>query len=160
MNSVSIGDQMYGWARDLFPICPSLRMSVTRYSARRAAPCGKSTAPSGVMGVIIAVTIWPNGALVVVIPERYPQPGARSSRLTAQRREIPPGRKQSAMGSQVARSGPEKLLGLLDAFSHAPGSGRGRAVQRARARREHDQPCAQTPPQPVNRVPVQSASQR
>src|ERR1700691_5000859 len=34
------------------------------------------------MGVIIAVTICPNGALVVVIPERYPQPGAQSSRHT------------------------------------------------------------------------------
>src|SRR5580658_633016 len=49
------------------------------------------------MGVIIAVTIRPNGgvwggrppwlvlngALVVVIPERYPQPGAPSSRHAA-----------------------------------------------------------------------------
>src|SRR5215470_13563342 len=49
------------------------------------------------MGVIIAVTICPNGgvwggrppglalygAAFVVIPERYPQEGARSSRLTA-----------------------------------------------------------------------------
>src|ERR1700728_2073125 len=35
------------------------------------------------MGVIIAVTIWPNGAVIVVIPERYPQPGAPSSRHAA-----------------------------------------------------------------------------
>src|ERR1044071_3863772 len=35
------------------------------------------------MGVIIAVTMWPKGAEVVVIPERYPLQGARSSRLTA-----------------------------------------------------------------------------
>src|SRR5689334_19135940 len=35
------------------------------------------------MGVIIAVIIWPNGAEFVVIPERYPQEGAQSSRLTA-----------------------------------------------------------------------------
>src|ERR1700730_1689140 len=34
------------------------------------------------MGVIIAVIIWPNGAGFVVIPERYPQEGAQSSRLT------------------------------------------------------------------------------
>src|ERR1700741_303890 len=39
--------------------------------------------PPGVMGVIIAVIIWPNGAGFVVIPERYPLQGARSSRLTA-----------------------------------------------------------------------------
>src|SRR5260370_38170559 len=34
------------------------------------------------MGVIIAVIIWPNGAVIVVIPERYPQQGAQSSRHT------------------------------------------------------------------------------
>src|ERR1700722_17047074 len=34
------------------------------------------------MGVIIAVIIGPNGAWIVVIRERYPQPGAKSSRLT------------------------------------------------------------------------------
>src|SRR3954447_23515 len=34
------------------------------------------------MGVIIAVTIWPKGAGFVVIPERYPLPGALSRRLT------------------------------------------------------------------------------
>jgi hypothetical protein len=34
------------------------------------------------MGVIIAVTIEPNGAEFVVIPERYPLQGARSRRLT------------------------------------------------------------------------------
>src|SRR5579863_3012255 len=109
-------------------------MLVTRYSARRAAP-SKSMAPSGVMGVIIAVTMRPNGALVVVIPERYPQPGARSRRLTA----------------WPARN-PARL--------EAQGSGRGRTVRHARASRKYDQPCAQTPAKLVNRVPAQYASQR
>src|SRR5579863_8891992 len=41
------------------------------------------------MGVIIAVIIWPNGARLVVIPERYPQPGAQSRRLTDPRARNP-----------------------------------------------------------------------
>src|SRR5438477_6598717 len=41
------------------------------------------------MGVIIAVTIEPNGAGFVVIPERYPLQGARSSRLTVARTRNP-----------------------------------------------------------------------
>src|ERR1700678_1842006 len=40
------------------------------------------------MGVTIAVIISPNGAWIV-IAERYPQPGARSSRLTALRTRNP-----------------------------------------------------------------------
>src|SRR5215469_841030 len=42
-------------------IRPSLRMSSTRYVARRAAPSA-SSAPSAVIGVIIAVSIRPKGA--------------------------------------------------------------------------------------------------
>src|ERR1700693_5887934 len=67
------------------------------------------------MGVIIAVTIWPNGAAFVVIPERYPQPGAQSRRLTAPPARNPATAEDGGMGSQVAPSVPKKLLGLLDA---------------------------------------------
>jgi len=70
------------------------------------------------MGVIIAVTIWPNGAAFVVIPERYPHQGAQSSRLTVPPARNPATLEDGGMGSQVARSVPEKLLGLLNAFSH------------------------------------------
>src|SRR5580704_10219095 len=70
------------------------------------------------MGVIIAVTIWPNGAAFVVIPERYPQPGAQSRRLTAPPARNPATAEDGGVGSQAGRSVPEELLGLLDAFSH------------------------------------------
>ncbi len=90
------------------------------------------------MGVIIAVIIWPNGAEFVVIPERYPLQGAQSSRLTV----------------ATARN-PATLEGGIRL-----GSGRGRGVRRVRATRKYDQPLAQTPAQLVNRVQVQSASQR
>src|ERR1700693_2986910 len=70
------------------------------------------------MGVIIAVTIWPNGTAFVVIPERYPQPGAQSRRLTARPARNPATAEDGGVGSQAGRSAPATLLGLLDAFSY------------------------------------------
>lgn len=89
------------------------------------------------MGVIIAVTMEPNGAEFVVIPERYPLQGAQSSRLTV-----------------ATTRNPATLEGIR------LGSGWGRGVRRIRATRKYDQPLAQMPAQLVNGVQVQSASQR
>jgi len=49
--------------------------------------------------VIIAVIIWPKGAAGVVIPERYPQRGAQSSRLTVAPLRNPATRGGIAVGS-------------------------------------------------------------
>src|SRR5689334_9201665 len=99
------------------------------------------------MGVIIAVIIWPNGAEFVVIPERYPQEGGQSSRLTAATTRNP-ARQERWVGRRAGGRGIPR------------GSGRGRRVRRARATRKYDQPLAQMPAQLVNRVQVHSASQR
>ena len=97
------------------------------------------------MGVIIAVIIWPNGAEFVVIPERYPHGGAQSSRLTAAAARNP-----ATPGDGDGRVQPGRPAG----------SGRGRWVRRFLAMRKYDQPLAETPAQLMNRVQVQSASQR
>ena len=101
------------------------------------------------MGVIIAVTMEPNGAEFVVIPERYPHEGAQSSRLT-----VAATRNPATLEDGHGRGGAPVARASL------PGSGRGRGVRRVQATRKYDEPLAQTPTQLVNRVQVQSASQR
>src|SRR5882757_3766763 len=82
------------------------------------------------MGVIIAVIIWPNGAGFVVIPERYPQEGAQSSRLTVARTRNPatpwprilgPGG-QGGLGGQVP-PGPGGPRGVAPRGKHRHGLG-------------------------------------
>src|ERR1700750_2937311 len=64
------------------------------------------------MGVIIAVTIEPNGAGFVVIPERYPLQGARSSRLTVARTRNPATGRPCTKRLTWARGYPRQPLSL------------------------------------------------